>query len=175
VKVGGEVKAILLIIVLALVVAGPAVGQTPGTTIVAGQSVAGIRIGGTVADAVSALGSFYEKADTKSGKYTAHAWALRPVLLLTDKESAKIVFIITVNTDSYRTDRGSITGGTERATVEGAYGREFTTDEEGASVTLIYDALGIAFDIDKGGALQGRVSQISVFTPGQWKTIIGSL
>ena len=168
-------KAVLIIVVLALVIAVPVAGQTPGVTIVAGQSAAGVRIGGNLNEAVSTLGSFYEKADTKSGKYTAHAWALRPVLLLTDKESRKIVLIIIVNTDSYRTDRGSITGGTERATVESAYGREFTTDEEGSSVTLIYDAMGIAFDIDKGGVLQGRVSQISVFTPGQWKTIIGSL
>ena len=168
-------KAALIIVMLALVMAVPVAGQTTGAAIVAGQSAAGVRIGGTVDDAVSALGGFYEKADTKSGKYTAHAWALRPVLLLADKESSKVVFIIVVNTDSYRTDRGGITGGTERATVESAYGRDFTTDEEGGSVTLIYDALGIAFDIDKAGALQGRVSQISVFTPGQWKTIIGSL
>jgi len=174
VKVGGGVKAAFVVIILAFVVVLPVAGQTPGA-IVAGQSAAGVRIGGIVDDAVSALGSFYEKADTKSGKYTAYAWALRPVLLLSDKESSKIVLIIIVNTDSYRTDRGGITGGTERATVESAYGREFTTDEEGASVTLIYDALGIAFDIDKAGPLQGRVSQISVFTPGQWKTIIGSL
>ena len=168
-------KAVFLIVMLALVVAVPVAGQAPGTTIVAGQAAAGIRLGGNVTDAVSALGSFYEKADTKSGKYTAYAWALRPVLLLSDKESGRIVLIIVVNTDSYRTDRGGITGGAERATVESAYGREFTTDEEGSSVTLIYDALGIAFDIDRAGALQGRVSQISVFTPGQWKTIIGSL
>jgi hypothetical protein len=174
-KAGGGVKAVLALIVFALVVAAPVAGQTSGSAIVAGQSAAGVRIGGSVDEALSTLGSFYEKADTKSGKYTAYAWALRPVLLLTDKESGKIVFIIIVNTDSYRTDRGGITGGTERATVESTYGREFTTDEEGSSVTLIYDALGIAFDIDKAGVLQGRVSQISVFTPGQWKAIIGGL
>jgi hypothetical protein len=169
------VKGFILVILLALVLAGPVAGQTAGATIVAGQSAAGVRIGGTVDEAVSALGTFYEKADTKSGKYTAHAWALRPVLLLADKESGKIVFIIVVNTDSYRTDKGSITGGSERAAVESAYGREFTTDEEGGSVTIIYDPMGIAFDIDKAGVLQGRVSQISIFTPGQWKTIIGNL
>jgi hypothetical protein len=169
------VKGLILVILLALVLAGPVAGQASGTTIVAGQSAAGVRIGGTVDEAVSALGSFYEKADTKSGKYTAHAWALRPVLLLTDKESGKIVFIIVVNTDSYQTDKGNVTGGTERAAVESVYGREFTTDEEGSSVTLIYDAQGIAFDVDKSGVLQGRVSQISIFTPGQWKAIIGTL
>lgn len=168
-------RALVVGIILALAVAGPVAGQTAGTTIVAGQAAAGARIGGSVEEAASALGTFYEKADTKSGKYTAYAWALRPVLALTDKESGKIVFIIVVNTDSYRTDRGSITGGTERASVESAYGREFTTDEEGSSVTLIYDALGIAFDIDKAGPLQGRVSQISVFTPGRWKAIIDGL
>ena len=168
-------KAVLFTVLLALVVAVPVTGQTPAATIVAGQSAAGVRVGGNVNDAVSSLGSFYEKADTKSGKYTAYAWALRPVLLLSDKESGKIVLIVIVNTDAYRTDRGGITGGTERTTVESTYGREFTTDEEGSSVTLIYDALGIAFDVDKAGALQGRVSQISVFTPGQWKAIIGSL
>jgi hypothetical protein len=167
------VRALIFIIVLALVAAAPVAGQTSG--IIAGQSAAGARIGGSVEEAVSALGTFYEKADTKSGKYTAYAWSLRPVLALTEKESGKIVFIIVVNSDSYTTDRGSITGGTERTSVESNYGREFTTDEEGSTVTLIYDALGIAFDIDKSGPLQGRVSQISVFPPGQWKAIIGGL
>ena len=167
-------RDLLFVIVLALVAAAPVAGQTSGR-IIAGQAAAGARIGGSVDEAVSSLGTFYEKADTKSGKYTAYAWALRPVLALTDKESGKIVFIIVVNTDSYSTDRGSVTGGTERASVESNYGREFTTDEEGSTVTLIYDALGIAFDIDKSGPLQGRVSQISVFAPGQWKSIIGGL
>jgi hypothetical protein len=169
------VRAFVGVIILALVIAGPVAGQTTGTSIVAGQSAAGVRLGGTADEAVSALGALYQKADTKSGKYTAYAWALRPVLALTDKESGRIVFVIVVNTDTYRTDRGSITGGTERTSVESAYGREFTTDEEGSSVTLIYDALGIAFDIDKAGPLQGRVSQISVFTPGRWKAIIDGL
>lgn len=168
-------RTLLLIMVGVLVAAGSVAGQTSGSTIVAGQSAAGIRIGGTVDDAAAALGTFYEKADTKSGKFTAYAWALRPVLALTDKESGKIVFVIVVNTDTYRTDRGSLTGGSERAAVEAAYGREFTTDEEGASVTLIYNALGIAFDVDKAGVLQGRVSQISVFVPGQWKAIVDGL
>ena len=168
-------KVALYVALLALAIAAPAAGQTSGAVIVAGQSAAGLRIGGSIDEAVSVLGSFYEKADTRSGKYTAHAWALRPVLALTDKESGKIVFILVVNTDAYRTDRGGITGGTERTAVEATYGSDFTTDEEGSSVTLIYDALGIAFDIDKSGPLQGRVSQISVFTPGQWKMIIEGL
>ncbi len=168
-------KTVFFIVVLALAIAVPVAGQTPAPTIVAGQSAGGVRIGSHVNDAISALGSFYDRGDTKSGKYTAYAWALRPVLLLSDKESGRVVLILVVNTDSYRTDRGGITGGTERAMVEATYGREFTTDEEGPSVTLIYDALGIAFDIDKAGALQGRVSEISVFTPGQWKAIIENL
>ena len=168
-------KVALVLAVLALVVAIPAAGQTTNTTIVAGQSAGGVRVGGSVNDAIAVMGSLYEKGDTKSGKYTAYAWALRPVLLLSEKESGRIVLVVIANSDAYRTDRGSITGGTERQTVETAYGREFTTDEEGNSVTLIYDALGIAFDIDKGGVLQGRVSQITVFAPGQWKAILGGL
>lgn len=168
-------RTLVIALVAGLVLAAPVAGQSSGTAIVAGQSAAGARIGGSVDEAAAALGSLYQKADTKSGKYTAYAWALRPVLALVDKESGKIVFVIVVNTDSYHTDRGGITGGTERAAVESAYGREFTTDEEGSSVTLIYDAQGIAFDIDKEGPLAGRVSQISVFVPGQWKTILDNL
>jgi hypothetical protein len=62
------VRAFVGAIILALVIAGPVAGQTSGTSIVAGQSAAGVRIGGTADEAVSALGALFQKADTKSGK-----------------------------------------------------------------------------------------------------------
>ncbi|MBI2972341.1 MAG: hypothetical protein HYY39_00920, partial [Armatimonadetes bacterium] len=54
------------VVLLLLATAG---GQT-NTTIVAGQSVAGIRIGGNVNDAIAALGSMFDREDTGSGKHT---------------------------------------------------------------------------------------------------------
>jgi len=159
-------------LVLALL-AAPAWAQT-NTAIVAGQHVAGVRLGAGVNDAVATFGNLYNQADSRSGKYTLYEWPLRPFVAVAEKESGKVVLLVVVLSDAYRTDRG-ITGGTERAAVEAAYGREFTTDEDNSSTTMIYDGLGIAFDIGKVGVMTGRVIQIIVFTPGQWKAITEGL
>ena len=155
--------------------ATPVFAQTTSTAIVAGQHVGGIRVGGNATDAVSAFGSLYNRAESRSGKFALYEWPLRPFVVIAEKESGKIVLLVVVLNDTYRTDRGSVTGGTERATVESAYGREFTTEEDQTSITLIYDPQGIAFDIGKVGALSGRVVQIIVFVPGQWKAITDGL
>jgi len=161
-----------LVILAGLV--GPVLAQA-NTNIVAGQHVAGVRIGGSATDAISAFGSLYNQADSRSGKYTLYEWPLRPFVVIADKESGRIVLCVIVLSDAYRTDRGSITGGSERASVETAYGSEFTTEEDESSVTMVYDAQGIAFDIGKRGAMSGRVVQIVVFVPGQWKSITQGL
>jgi len=96
-------------------------------------------------------------------------------VVVTEKESGRIVLCVIVLSDVYRTDRGNITGGSERAAVEAAYGAGFTTEEDESSTTLVYDGQGIAFDIGKRGAMSGRVVQIVVFVPGQWKAITGGL
>ncbi|MDQ7843093.1 MAG: hypothetical protein QN141_01975 [Armatimonadota bacterium] len=162
-----------VLVVLALL-GEPAFAQA-NTTISAGVHVAGVRIGGVASEAIAAFGSLYNQADSRSGKYTLYEWPLRPFVVITEKESGRIVLCVIVLSDLYRTDKGNITGGSERAAVEAAYGREFTTEEDESSTTLVYDGQGIAFDIGKRGAMSGRVVQIVVFVPGQWKAITQGL
>lgn len=169
------VRRIVAIAVLFVTALAWTAGAQTNTTIVAGQSAAGIRIGGNVNEATSVLGSLFDRTDSQSGKYTVYDWPLRPVGLFAEKESGRIVFIIVALTDAYRTDRGGIAAGSERQAVETAYGREFTTDESQASTSLIYDSLGIAFVIGKNGVMNGRVLWIMVFVPGQWKQITEGL
>lgn len=153
---------------------GPVYAQGAGT-IVAGQQIGGVRIGGSVTDAVSVAGSLYNQVDSKSGKYTLYEWPLRPFIMIAEKESGRIVLVVVTLSDAYQTDKGSVTGGSERAAVEAAYGREFTAEEDETSTTMVYDPQGIAFDVGKRGAMSGRVTQIIVFTPGRWKAITESL
>lgn len=169
------VRRIVAIAVLFVTALAWTAGAQTNTTIVAGQSVAGIRIGGNVNEATSVLGSLFDRADSRSGKYTFYNWPLRPIAIFAEKESGRIVFIIMELTDAYRTDLGSVTAGSERQSVEAAYGREFTSDESQASTALIYDALGIAFVVGKSGVMNGRVLSIVVFVSGQWKQITEGL
>lgn len=149
-------------------------GAQTNTTIVAGQSVAGIRIGGNVNDAIAALGSMFDREETGSGKYTVYDWPLRPFLVIAEKESGRVVLVSISLADQFRTDKG-IAAGSERQVVETAYGREFEATDAQAATRLIYDAQGITFFVGKFGVMNGRVMQILVFAPGQWKAITEGL
>lgn len=162
---------VVLLSVSLLVV--PAAAQTTNTAVVAGQSVGTVRIGGNISDAVAAFGVLYDRDD--ADKYHLYDWPLRPFFVIAEKEGGKIVLILIHLSDAYKTDKGSITAGTERASVEVAYGKEFAPDEDDRSLTMIYDPQGIAFDIAKSGVMSGRVARIIVFVPGQWKQITGGI
>lgn len=163
-------RVVGIVVAVILVVTASAWAQT-NTAIIAGQSLAGVRIGGSANDAISLWGTLYDRSDSDSGKYALYDWPLRPFTVVADKESGRIVLIGVALTDTYRTDRGGITGGAERQVVETAYGSGATVTEGQASTLLVYDSMGIAFFLGKTGVLNGRVFQIVVFTPGQWKAI----
>ena len=146
----------------------PAAAQT-NTTIVAGQSVGTLRIGGNIADALRDLGQLVERTDSRDGKYTVFEWPLRPHLIVAEKQSGRIVMIRVELSDLYKTDKGAVTGGSERSAVETAYGRGYTAEDDPVGIGLIYDSLGIMFDIGKVGSMTGRVVGIAVFVPGSWK------
>ncbi len=55
--------------------------------------------------------------------------------------------------------------------VRTAYGGEDLVDNHQEDQTLVYDKLGIAFVVDKIGALGSRVSLVFVFTPGHYRDI----
>ncbi len=152
--------------------AHPASAQS-GANIIAGQTAGGVRVGGTITDAIGILGSVYDRSDRE--KYSVIDWPLKPFLLIAEKESSKIVLVLIQLSDAYKTDKGGVTGGTDREVAEAMYGSEFTTDEDQRTFTLIYDPQGIAFDIGKTGVMRGRVMSIIVFLPGQWKAITDNL
>ncbi len=150
----------------------PAAAQN-GTTVVAGQSAAGVRLGAHINDALTLLGPVNDKADRE--KYSVYDWPLKPFLVIAEKESGKVVLVLIQLNDTYKTDKGGLTGGSDREMVEATYGKEYTADEDQRTITLIYDAQGIAFDIGKNGVMMGRVMSIIVFVPGQWKAITDNL
>ncbi len=157
--------------------AGPLSAQTPMTmptadNIVPGQGVGGIRLGGTVTDALTVLGELVDKSER--GSYVIYDWPLRPLLLIAEKESGRVVLVLIQLSDAYRTEH-AITAGSDRSAVEKAYGKGSFSDENQRSTTIIYDELGIAFDIGKLGVMQDRVTSIFVFMPGQWKKITAEL
>ena len=163
----------LLILLGLLVIVAPATAQT-NTTIVAGQSIGGIRVGANINDAMAELGTLVDRTDTRNGKFTVYDWPLRPHLVIAEKESGRIVLLLVALSEAYRTDK-AITAGSERGAVETAYGREFTTEDDDGSVSLIYDGQGITFEIGKIRSLSGRVVAIIVYAPGTWKQVTEGL
>lgn len=169
-------RSVLAVLIGLTLFAVPAAAQAPAnTTIAAGQQMAGVRVGANISDAIGAFGTLYDQEDSNSGKYTIYDWPLRPFAVFAEKESGRIVLIIAAYSDVYRTDKGNITGGSERAAAEAAYGSEFEASDGQSVVRLIYDAQGITFNVAKQGAMSGRVVQIIVFLPGQWKAITDGL
>ncbi len=144
-----------------------------GTVVVAGQAAGGIRVGGDVNDAMGILGPVLNRSERD--KYAVYDWPFKPFLVVAEKENGKVVLVLIQLSDLYMTDKGNVTGGSDRALVEAAYGKEFATDDGQRTLTMVYDPLGIAFDIGKSGVLSGKVMSIIVFVPNQWKAITGSL
>jgi len=138
--------------------------------IVAGQSIGGVRIGGNVNEAIGSLGSLFDREDSTSGKYVFYDWPLKPFLIIAEKESGRVVLVAVAFTDGYRTDKG-IAGGSERQAVVTAYGGEFEAIENQSHTRLVYNPQGIAFFVAKTGVMGGKVYQIVVFLPGQWKEV----
>lgn len=150
----------------------PAAAQN-GSTVVAGESAGGVRLGALINDVLTVLGPVNDKADRE--KYSVYDWPLKPFLVIAEKESGKVVLVLIQLSDTFKTNKGGLTGGSDREMVEATYGKEYSTNEDQRTITLIYDAQGIAFDIGKNGVMMGRVMSIIVFVPGQWKSITENL
>ena len=160
------------VIVTCIALFGLPVAAQSGGAVVAGQAAGGIRVGQGIQDAMGLLGSVVNQSERE--KYVIYDWPFKPFLVVAEKDTGKVVLVLIQLSEQYRTDKGGITGGSDRTIVEDSYGKEFATDE-GRTLTMIYDPLGIAFDIGKSGVLSGKVMSIIVFVPGQWKAITASL
>jgi hypothetical protein len=153
---------------LALVLGGvgPAAGAAAqGHLILPGHSIGGFSLGRDLTDLLLSLGPLYEGQDLPNDNFTGYFWPLRRMGVVADKTTNGVVALAITLDDAYVTDKGLTVGATVDA-VRGAYGPEDALSPGQSLDTLVYDALGIAFDIDHTGALEGRVSGIFVFLPG---------
>src|SRR5574341_1089301 len=102
----------------------PAAAQN-GSTVVAGQAAAGVKVGAHINDALIVLGPVNDKTDR--AKYSVYDWPLKPFLVVAEKESGKVVLVLIQLRDAYKTYKGGLTGGSDRQRVEAAYAEGSTT------------------------------------------------
>jgi hypothetical protein len=145
-----------------------AVGQE--IPVVPGQSVGAYRIGGDLATALDALGPLRSEDELSGGALTGYYWPLKRIGIIADKSTQKIVGLAISLDDTYHTDKG-ITNGSDMDSVRSAYGPEDSVAQHQDDQTLIYDKIGVAFVVDKAGALGSRVSVIFVFSPGHYNDV----
>src|SRR3989442_7160469 len=100
------------------------------------------------------LGSVVNQSDRE--KYTLYDWPFKPFLVIAEKDTGKVVLVLIQLSEQYKTDKGGITGGSDRTIVEGSYGKEVATDE-GRTLTMIYDSFGPSVDIWESCGLSRQV------------------
>ena len=155
---------------LGLVASLAAVASAQGTPIVPGHSVGDFRIGQDVPGIIAALGSLHSQDDLPGGVLTGYFWPLKRIGVIAEKTTDKVVAVVVSLDDTYLTEKG-VSVGAETEAVRAAYGQEDGTDSHEDDSTMIYDKLGVAFIVDKAGALENRVSNVFVFTPGHYREI----
>ena len=135
-----------------------------------GQAVGTWRLGQDVTQLVTTLGPIHSEDDIPGSSLTGYYWPLKRIGAIADKTTKKIVALVVSLDEGYRTDKG-VSAGTDLDAVRTAYGHEDSVDSHQDDDTLVYDTLGVAFVVDKSGALGSRVSVIFVFGSGQYKNI----
>jgi hypothetical protein len=156
-------------IVIAIAVVGTS-AQAQSSGIVPGQALGRFQIGQDVAQIITTLGPLHQQDDFRGGNLRGYYWPLRRIAVIVDKETQKVAAIGVSYDDSYQTEKG-VAAGSQMEAIREAYGQEEAIDNHQDDDTFVYDKLGVAFVVDKNGALGGRVSVIFVFTQGQYKDI----
>ena len=161
----------ILAIILTIAMMGTtAQAQTTTTGIVPGQGLGSFRIGQDLAPIITTLGPLHQQDDFPGGNLRGYYWPLRRIAVIVNKETQKVAAIGVSYDDGYQTEKG-VQAGSQLEAIRQAYGQEETIDNHQDDDTFVYDNLGVAFVVDKNGALGGRVSVIFVFTQGQYKDI----
>ncbi len=119
---------------------------------------------------LAALGPLYTRSDLPGRAAFAYFWPLKRVGAVIDKVTGKVVALAVSYDEGYLTDKG-IRAGAAVDEVLTAYGPGERVEPNEEAATLVYDNLGIAFEMDQGGALSGRVSIIYVFPRGHYREI----
>jgi len=162
--------AVAVLVMLGGSTAGSIRSAAAEPAIVPGSAIGTFRLGENVSDLVSALGPIHSEDDIPGSSLSGYYWPLKRIGAIADKSSNKVVALVVSLDDGYQTEKG-VGAGAEMNTVRTAYGAEDSIDSHEDDDTLVYDKMGVAFVVDKSGALGSRVSVVFVFNPGQYKTI----
>ena len=148
-----------------------AAAQTAQTSgISPGRGIGNFQIGQDLDPIVSALGPLHSEDDLPGGSFRGYYWPLKRIGVIVNTQSKKVAALAISYDDGYQTEKG-VTAGSEMDVVRSAYGQEESVDSHQDDDTLVYDKLGVAFVVDKNGALGGRVSVIFVFGQGHYHDI----
>jgi hypothetical protein len=161
---------VVAIIFAIAIVGNAAQAQTTGPGILPGEGLGSFRIGQDLAPIITALGPLHQQDDFPGGNLRGYYWPLRRIAVIVNRDTQKVAALGISYDDSYQTEKG-VQAGSQLEAIRQAYGQEETVDNHQDDDTFVYDKLGVAFVVDKNGALGGRVSVIFVFTQGQYKDI----
>jgi hypothetical protein len=157
-------------LLFALIAALGTSASAQSSGIVPGQALGKFEIGQDLQAVVTVLGPLHSEDDLPGGAFRGYYWPLKRIGVIINMQTQKVAALAISYDDTYQTERG-ITAGAELDAIRVAYGKEETVDPHQDDETLVYDKLGVAFVVDKNGALGGRVSVIFVFGQGHYKDI----
>jgi hypothetical protein len=159
-----------LLVALVVVVAMSAAASAQATGILPGRGIGSFQLGQDLDPIISSLGPLHSEDDLPGGSFRGYYWPLKRVGVIVNTQSKKVVALAISYDDNYQTEKG-VMAGSEMDAVRTAYGQEESVDRHQDDDTLVYDKLGVAFVVDKSGALGGRVSVIFVFGQGHYHDI----
>ena len=142
--------------------------QEPG--IMPGKAIGSLELGQDLEPIIGVLGPLHSEDDLPGGSFRGYYWPLKRIGVIVDRGTKKVVALAISYDDGYQTPKG-VAAGTEMDIVRSTYGQEESVDSHQEDDTLVYDKLGVAFVVDKSGALGGRVSVIFVFGEGRYHDI----
>jgi hypothetical protein len=163
-------RVVGLVVVLAVIGAMSTAGAAESSGIVPGQTLGTFQIGQDLAPIITSLGPLHSEDDLPGGSFRGYYWPLKRIGVIVNMQTQKVAALAISYDDTYQTEKG-IQAGTEMDAIRSAYGKEESVDSHQDDDTLVYDKLGVAFVVDKTGALGGRVSVIFVFDHGHYKDI----
>jgi hypothetical protein len=163
-------RVVGLVVVLAVIGAMNTAGAAQSPGIVPGQTLGMFQIGQDLAPIITSLGPLHSEDDLPGGSFRGYYWPLKRIGVIINMQTQKVAALAISYDDTYQTEKG-IQAGTEMDAIRSAYGKEESVDSHQDDDTLVYDKLGVAFVVDKNGALGGRVSVIFVFDHGHYKDI----
>ena len=159
-----------LIIALLVVVAMSAAASAQTSGILPGRGIGNFQLGEDLDPIITSLGQLHSEDDLPGGSFRGYYWPLKRVGVIVNTQSKKVVALAISYDEGYQTEKG-VMAGSEMDAVRSAYGQEESVDRHQDDDTLVYDKLGVAFVVDKSGALGGRVSVIFVFGQGHYHYI----